>query len=439
MNQKKEMRRRQFLKNSTMVILGGGGILSHASQMKSEEKDKSEPPKINAYRVLGRTGFKVSDISIGHMANLEILNALLDTGANYIDTAESYGRGRDEITIGKAIKNRDRKSIFITSKLSLKKKFTKQGLVARTHKCLERLQTDYIDCMMIHAASDIKTIKAQEFHEAMTQLKSEGKVRYVGLSNHGSNWADDPKESMEKILLAAASDGRFDVMLLAYNFMAREMGEKVLKACAEKNIGTTLMKTNPVGLYHEIKNTVDGMQKEGKDVSEFYTKLLARLKAKSAKAENFMKQYNLINPKDIRDATVRFVLNNPHVNTVCFTYNTFDDVESYIKLSGSRYSELDERKLVAYTKGCDNLYCRHACGLCEPHCPYKVQINTIMRYNHYFEAQGREKHAMSHYAQLPTAKADRCHNCEGFCEAACPFNIPIQGLLILAHRKLTLA
>jgi predicted aldo/keto reductase-like oxidoreductase len=62
-----------------------------------------------------------------------------------------------------------------------------------------------------------------------------------------------------------------------------------------------------------------------------------------------------------------------------------------------------------------------------------------MRYNHYFNAQGREKYAMEQYAELGITKADLCQNCEGHCERACPYNVPIQSLLMLAHHNLTLA
>jgi ferredoxin len=61
-----------------------------------------------------------------------------------------------------------------------------------------------------------------------------------------------------------------------------------------------------------------------------------------------------------------------------------------------------------------------------------------MRYNHYFEAQGSEKFAMEKYAALDTAKADACRTCEGLCERACPYGVPVRVLLNLAHTQLTL-
>ena len=79
----------------------------------------------------------------------------------------------------------------------------------------------------------------------------------------------------------------------------------------------------------------------------------------------------------------------------------------------------------------------HACGICQGSCPENIPINTIMRYNHYFEAQNREKHAMSKYARLTTRKAERCYLCTGNCESKCPYNVPIQGMLNIAHKELT--
>ena len=125
------------------------------------------------------------------------------------------------------------------------------------------------------------------------------------------------------------------------------------------------------------------------------------------------------------------------VNTVCVSYLHYDQVKEFLELSGSRLTDRDKQILTAYSQNLGNLYCRHACGLCEHYCPYGVPVNTIMRYDHYFEAQGREKYAMQKYSDLHTAKADQCQTCVGRCEAACPYGVPIQGLLLLAHMNLT--
>lgn len=437
MSNTKGMNRRNFLKNSAIGMVGAG-VVSQAPGLKAEETPGDEPLKIKAYRTLGRTGFKVSDIGSGGNPNPAVLKAVLEAGVNYIDTAESYGRGQSETTIGKVIKDFNRKSLFITTKLSLRKDFTKEKILERSRKCLERLQTDYIDCMMIHSCQTAQAVKSEGFHAAVKQLKSEGKVRFVGISNHGSTYGKSP-ETMEKVLMAAVADGRFDVMLLVYNFVRTEMGERILKACAGKNIGTTLMKTKPVDRYFIKKEQIEARaKKEGKEISQRSMEVLAAFKKSADMATEFTRKHNLKDPREIREAAVRFVLENQNVNTVCINFLSFDDVEPYIKLSGSSMTAADKKKLALYLKGCGDFYCRHACGQCESQCPQGVPVNTIMRYNHYFESQGREKYAMEKYAALPTAKAGLCENCDGRCETACPYNVHIQGLLTYAHRNLSL-
>jgi aryl-alcohol dehydrogenase-like predicted oxidoreductase len=447
MSEQRNMNRRGFLKNTALGIAGAGviGTASSTDLLAGEDKKKQEKQekqenelKIKAFRTLGRTGFKASDISSGGPMNEAILNAVLDAGVNYIDTAENYGNGRSETITGKVIKNRDRKSLFITSKLGIKKDDTKETILKRSRKCLERLGTDYLDCMMIHSAPRVIDLKNEAFHAAMKQLKTEGKLRYIGLSNHGSQWKDDV-DPMEKVCLAAAADGRFDLMLMVYNFIQKDVGEQIIKACQEKNIGVTLMKTNPVGGYTYFKEGMDEMKKQGQEIPKFYQSILPRLKAKAERAQDFVKKHKLDNPTAIRNAAIKFTLKHPGVHSVCCSFHNFDLVDTYLALSGSVITATEEKKLTAYKEGCGSFYCRHACGICESACPHNVPVNTIMRYNHYFEAQGREKHAMQKYAALPTTKADVCANCSGICESACPYDVPAQGLLTLAHHRLSLA
>lgn len=446
MGSKINMNRRDFLKFSAVGALGAG-IPSQGQSLQSEEKAEAKLLKIKEYRTLGRTGFKVSDISSGMPLNTSVLNALLDAGVNYIDTAEGYARGQSERIIGEVIKNRGRESLFISTKVALrsypgipipKEGSTKEGLLKRVHKCLERLQTDYIDCLMITLAENEEYLKSPDFHAAAKQLKDEGKLRFVGVSHHGSEWYVKPEETMEKILLAAADDGRFDVLLLAYNFLRRNKGEKILDVCNQKNIGTALMKTSPIGDYNKLKAQVGRLEREVAQGIEYQRKMLNTLKTKADLAEEFVKKYKLENAAEIKSAAIRFCLSNPNVNTACISFQNFDDVKNIIPISGGRLAQKEKAILAAYSHGLGSLYCRHACGLCESECPHKVPVNTIMRYNHYFAAQGREKFAMGKYAELPTAKADLCSTCEGFCEAACPYGVPIHGLLMLAHQTLTI-
>jgi len=434
--------RRQFLRSSILGLAGATGL---AAPSEARPWPQSAPAAageqaalmVKGFRTLGRTGFRVSDIGTGSIYDQGVLSAMLEAGVNYIDTAESYpGHHR---LVGAAIKGRDRKALFISTKMLLDEgDITKEGLVKRAHKSLEELGTDYMDCLMMHMPEKVETLKLESFHQAMADLKAEGRVRFVGVSHHGSFWYRDPETAMDRVLLAAAEDGRFDVFLLAYNFLQMDGGQRVLDACREKKIGTALMKTKPVVTYNTIKARIEALEKQAKEVDPLYREGLARYQKLAERMEAFIQKYRLAGPDDIREASVRFVLDNPAVNTVCCSARTYDEAERFVRLSGTKFSDWDRAQLKAYRQSCGRLTCRQACGLCEPSCPQGVPVNTIMRYHHYFDSQGREKEAMSLYAAIPGARADRCASCPGHCETACPHGVAIQGMLLVAHQTLSL-
>lgn len=445
MQEKKQVDRRGFLKTSTLGVIGAGAV--GTGLLRADDKKQGKPtgkeekpkfPKIKEYRMLGRTGFKVSDISLGTSRSypIPVLQACLDAGVNYIDTAEGYGRGASETSIGKAIQGYDRKKLFITSKLHISEDTPKDEIISRFGKSLERLQTPYIDCLLMHGPSSEKVLKNPGFHAAADQLKKEGKLKFTGASSHGARHGRGA--DMEEVLMAAINDGRFDVLLVVYNFVQKDQGERLFAAAKKKNVGITIMKSNPVGRYFQMKERVDKMKAEGKEVDDRTKNYFARLQEAMDKSAGFLKKHKLENPADIRNAAVKFVLNHPGIHSLCLAFRSFDDIDAYLSLSGSRLTPGDKKAMTLFHEGCGQLYCRHACGICESGCPHNVPVNTIMRYNHYFEANESEKYAMEKYAALSSAKADKCLACPGFCESSCPHGVPVKGLLSLAHDQLTL-
>ena len=440
--QSSRLSRRGFIQSSLSVAAGLGLAGKNKLLGGNGQEAPAEKSKIKEFRTLGRTGFKASDIGFGagNLTDIALFETALDAGINYIDAAETYAHGNTERIIGQALKNRDRKTLFITSKLNFSLgKSTKEGLKERVDRCLERLQTNYVDCLMIHLASSIEQVKHEGYHGAMQELKAEGKVRFTGLSNHGieHQYAGITKNPMDQVVLTAVEDGRFDVVLFAYNFIQREKGEKILKACHEKNMGTTLMKTDPVRSYNDIENMYARMREKGR-VTEAAEKIISDFRSRADKTREFAKKYGMSGDKGVRGAAIKFCLSNPGVHSVCPSINTYEDLEFYVSLSGGRLDPVEEGMLADYESLYGSLYCRHACGECEPYCPHDVPVNTVMRYQHYFMSQGREKHAMEKYAALPRTKADICTDCTGHCEAACPFGVKVQGLLMAAHQTLSL-
>ena len=434
MSFKPTLERRQFFKKTAMGLVGSG-LAARQRRAPGLDPDDS-PPRIKDYRILGRTGFKVSDLGCGSIMDDGILRAAFEAGMNYVDTAEQYP-GHHRI-VAKAMEGLERKSIFISTKLEVLEDKSKAGFLKRARKALEDLRTEYVDCLMMHMPEKAATLKTEGFHAAMSELKAEDRVRFVGVSNHGSFWFRDPEETMEKVLSAAAEDGRFDVFLMAYNFLRRDQAEKVMSLCRERRIGVALMKTTPIAVYGALKSRIEEMEAKKEQIDPLYADGLRRYKEKFEAAQEFIRQHNLQNPEEIKAAAVRFVLSNPNVHTACCLARTYTELEGFVRLSGSRLEARDKAKLEAYEEGCGDLYCRHACGLCEPRCPRGVPVNTIMRYTQYFLGQGREKEAMELYARIPGLRADTCLKCPGPCEAHCPHNVPVRGMLIAAHEVLAL-
>lgn len=439
--------RRGFLKSTGAAVMGGSTVSGTSAEEARE--GKSQEPGIREYRRLGRTGFQVSDIGFGtgNLDNANVLAVALDQGMNYIDTAEHYVNGRAESTIGEVLGGRDRSSLFITTKINIshttvsRDRDSKEGIKERFRQCLARMRTNYADCLMIHLTPSVAMVAHEGFHTAFQELKAEGRVRFLGLSNHGMQHAvyGGIEESMEDVIGAAAQDGRFDVALFVYNFLQKEQGERIIEACRARDMGVTLMKTDPVGIGSILAERLEGDLQAGRQVSESRERVVRDYMRWTEAAEGFKARHGLRTESEVRDAATKFCLENSGVHTLCATINSFDVLESFLALSGQRLTQADEPVLASYARLLGPFYCRHGCGICEPACPRGVPVNDILRYGHYFDAQRREKQAMKKYASLGGMDARGCLDCDGTCEAACPFGVPARALLARAHRRLTLA
>ena len=154
------------------------------------------------YNYLGKSGLKVSRICLGTMTfgqenwgcdkntSIEIIDKFIDSGGNFIDTADMYSAGTSEEIVGEAIKQKRDKIVLATKcYFPLQKCPTSKGL-SRKHifeaceASLKRLNTDYIDLYQTHGP-DYGT-PMEETMRALDDLVRQGKVRYLGCSNlHG--------------------------------------------------------------------------------------------------------------------------------------------------------------------------------------------------------------------------------------------------------------
>lgn len=164
-------------------------------------------------------------------AGRELVRTGLANGINFIDTAYMYGPKRSEEIIGEVIKERAiRSEIVIATKAAhqfigkdIKINNSPAFLVKSVEEALQRLQTDYIDLFYIHFP-DQDTPK-DEAVGALKQLKDEGKIRAIGVSNF----------SVEQIK-EANKDGYVDVIQDEYNLLNRKAEEELFPYAVENRI-----------------------------------------------------------------------------------------------------------------------------------------------------------------------------------------------------------
>ena len=446
--------RRKFLATGGVVALGAATapVLAHGSE---EAPKEVSTPKISRHRTLGRTGFKVSDVSMGcgSIAEANVVRYAYDHGINLFDTAEMYGNGDSETKIGAAMKHMDRAKIFIVTKLDVEKEPDEQNLIERFNKCLERMKTPYADALMMHGIADQELVTYEPFHSACEKLKAEGKLKHVGISSHGPR-GDEP-DSMDTVLLKAVADGRFDVMLLSYGFINQDEGERVLNACKEKNIGTTIMKSatglmempvldveNPSEM---IQGWLDYIEGQGSTREKAVERIKAHLEREKPEFEKslaasmpFIEKHGIKTQDDLDFKSYQWVLRNADAHTICPSMPNFDSLDKFLPLTGTRLSSAGLRFLDEYARVYRSRNCRIGCTDCSSACDHQVPVSTIMRYAYYYRKQGREKYAMRKYAKLTQANAGVCLDCSAPCIDACPHGVRVQAQLFEAHGLLSM-
>ncbi|RMF25131.1 MAG: aldo/keto reductase, partial [Deltaproteobacteria bacterium] len=197
--------------------MGIGGLLKYRTQLfliqsAPTEAEKPRPEwkgsRVASYRPLGRTGWKMSDISMGsaHVTDPDVVRMALDRGINYIDTSPDYSDAESERTVGAGIRGR-RDKVFVASKFCtpkghLDKDTPVADIIEAVEGSLRRLGTDYVDLLHIHACNSIDRLMAPTFHEAFDRLKEQGKARFLGVSSH--------TPELETVMRKAVDSGRFD-------------------------------------------------------------------------------------------------------------------------------------------------------------------------------------------------------------------------------------
>jgi aryl-alcohol dehydrogenase-like predicted oxidoreductase len=195
------------------------------------------------YRLLGKTGFNISEIALGtwqvggkwgsefdHKNADKILNAALDEGINFIDTADVYESGESEIAVGKIVK-KTRNRVYVATKCGrqinpyVSEGYTPQALRDYVEDSLKRMNLECLDLIQLHCPPTQVYYRPEIFGE-FEKLKTEGKILNLGVS----------VEKVEEALKAIEFENVNTVQII-YNIFRQRPHDYFFQKAAEKNVG----------------------------------------------------------------------------------------------------------------------------------------------------------------------------------------------------------
>jgi aryl-alcohol dehydrogenase-like predicted oxidoreductase len=250
---KKKISRKKFL-STTLAGLAGIKLLSGAMGESHAENFKK--------RNIGKTGIMVSPVCFGATRTSEesLVRYVIEKGINYLDTGRSYANGKNEMLVGRALSGM-RNKVVIQSKLALEKhELPSWGndrkvageissvLHGKLEASLKALNTDYIDILLYHSASDEALLFHPEVMKFFEGMKSSGVIKAHGFSAHNDCMNLHERNNRELF---------YDVLMVPFNHkgslihsITGEFAEwdhnrliSVLTEAGKKGIGVIAMKT----------------------------------------------------------------------------------------------------------------------------------------------------------------------------------------------------
>ncbi|MDP4163375.1 MAG: aldo/keto reductase, partial [Bacillota bacterium] len=204
------------------------------------------------YKLLGKSGLRVSELALGTMTfgedwgfgaskeeSQKIFNAFVEAGGNFIDTAVNYTNGTSEKYVGEFIREQ-REQFVLATKYTLNTRPNdpngggnhRKNLVQSVEKSLKQLQTDYIDLLWLHAWDFMTPV--EEVMRALDDLVRAGKILYVGIS-------DTPAWIVSQANTLASLRGwtPFIGLQVEYNLLQRTPERDLLPMARALDIGVT--------------------------------------------------------------------------------------------------------------------------------------------------------------------------------------------------------
>lgn len=324
------------------------------------------------YRVLGKTGLKISRLGFGGIPIQKIdaegtralIGELIKEGVNFIDTARGYTVSEEYL--GYALSGVREKFVLATKSTSR----TKEDMAKDIDVSLTNLRTDYIDLYQIHNpnAKDLETVTSEGGAlEALLEAKAEGRVGHIGITLHSV-------ELFER----AIELPWVETVMFPYNIVETQ-GEGLIARCAERNIGFICMKPLAGGAI------------------------------------------------DDAEIAIRFVVSNPAVTVVI---PGMADVKEIAQNAASvadtsSLTEAEQERIVAVRDFLGTNFCRR-CNYCAP-CTAGINIPSVFLLEGYYSRYGLPEWAIARYSGLSKVASD-CIGC-GVCEKRCPYGLPIREMM----------
>ncbi len=324
------------------------------------------------YRVLGKTGLRISRMGLGGIpvqrideeGTKELVHKLHEMGINFIDTARAYTVSEEYL--GYALEGIRQDFIIATKSMAR----TKEAMEKDIDLSLKKLRTDYIDLYQIHNPSpaDLERVQAPGGAlEALVEAKQAGKIGHIGITLH-------PVELFDKVL----NLDWVETVMFPYSLVETQAQQQI-RACAERNIGFIAMKPLAGGAIDDAA------------------------------------------------LALRFICQNPDVTVVIPGMATQQELEqNFAAVSDSSPLTVQEQTdIQAVRDSLGSQFCRR-CNYCAP-CTAGISIYTMFLLEGYYNRYNLKDWATARY-NATEKKASDCIGC-GICETRCPYNLPIRDML----------
>ena len=331
----------------------------------------------------------------------KMVDAFLEAGFNYFDTAHGYLQGKSERALKTCLTSRyPREKYILTDKLTANFFQTEEDIRPFFESQLEACGVDYFDFYLMHAqgAGNYPHFQACHAYEVAQRLKAEGKVRHVGISFH------DSAEMLETIL---TDHPEVEVVQIQFNYLDYEdpaaQSRRCYEVCRKHGKPVIVMEPvkggNLVNLPEEARAVLDALH--GGSPASY---------------------------------AIRFAAGFPGMWMVLSGMSTLQQVEDNLTFMRD-FQPLNETEMAAVEKvraifrGKDLIPCT-ACRYCTDGCPRHIAIPDIFAARNAKELH-RDWNADYYYSEVCTAPGRRASDCLqcGKCEKVCPQHLPSRELL----------